>query len=137
MMEGKSLREQGNNFFKQKDYIKAIEAYSEGILLTTDKNELLLLYSNRAQCYLNINYPIYALSDCHIVQELNPTHIKTLVRMAQAFHTIKDYQTEVKTQMTLFSLTKEKEYFAKWLEARKLQDAPKPKDDQLKIINPK
>jgi len=118
MAEAKSFRELGNEFFRKNDYEKAIEIYAEGITSTNDRKELSLLYSNRAQCYLCINYPIYALGDTWIsFQELDSTNIKTLLRMATAYYELQDFEMAKESYFLLFTITKEKEYALKMQEA--------------------
>jgi DnaJ family protein C protein 7 len=64
------LREQGNQTFKQGKFSEAIDRYTEALNLLTDlqlteitKNELTKCYSNRSQCYINLNQYEEAIED--------------------------------------------------------------------------
>jgi DnaJ family protein C protein 7 len=59
------LREQGNQAFKQGKFQEAIDRYTEAINLLIDDqiNELTKCYSNRSQCYINLNQYEEAIED--------------------------------------------------------------------------
>jgi tetratricopeptide (TPR) repeat protein len=59
------LREQGNQAFKQGKFSEAIDRYTEAINLLTNLqlNELTKCYSNRSQCYINLNQYEEAIED--------------------------------------------------------------------------
>lgn len=64
------LREQGNQEFKQGHFQKAIEHYSDAVKLLielplsdTIKTDLTKCYSNRAQCYVNLEQYEDAIED--------------------------------------------------------------------------
>ena len=64
--------------------------YSYGILSTNEKKELSFLYENRAQCFLALGYPIYALGDTYInCEEFDINNVKRT--MATAYFQLKDY----------------------------------------------
>ena len=134
MVEPKSFRELGNESFKAKNYEQAIEFYSKGILSTNDKKELNLLYSNRAQCYLNIDYPIYALSDTIISYQEQDSSTKTLFRMATAYYELNDYENAYNVFKFLYTQTKDKELEIKLSEVERKQKE-KEKDLQEKRMN--
>lgn len=54
-------KEDGNNYYKQKKYLEAINCYSNGLELD-DKNSA--LYRNRAACYLALNKYEETVKDC-------------------------------------------------------------------------
>ena len=94
------LKEEGNNYFKQKKYKKAIEKYSEAI---EETRGMMFLYTNRAMAYIQIGEYNKAIEDCDRViqyyelfeEELNKnvdTYTKALIRKAKALLSIKDYQ---------------------------------------------
>lgn len=64
------LREQGNQAFKQGQFQKAIDHYTEALKLLADlslsettKTDLTKCYSNRAQCYINLEQYEDAIED--------------------------------------------------------------------------
>jgi tetratricopeptide (TPR) repeat protein len=69
-MTAEDFREQGNQAFKQGKFADAIERYTEALnalvdlqLSETNKNELTKCYSNRSQCYINLNQYEEAIED--------------------------------------------------------------------------
>ena len=94
------LKEEGNNYFKEKRYKKAIEKYSEAI---EETRGMMYLYTNRAMAYIQVGEYNKAIEDCDRViqyyelfeEELNKnvdTYTKALIRKAKALMNIKDYQ---------------------------------------------
>ena len=94
------LKEEGNAFFKEKKYKKAIDKYSEAI---EETRGMMYLYTNRAMAYIQIGEYNKAIEDCDRViqyyelfeEELNKnldTYTKALIRKAKALLNIKDYQ---------------------------------------------
>ena len=64
------LREQGNEAFKQSKFQEAIDRYTDALNALNDlqlteitKNELTKCYSNRSQCYINLNQYEEAIED--------------------------------------------------------------------------
>lgn len=64
------LREQGNQAFKQGKFQDAIDRYTEALNLLSEssiiegtKNEFTKCYSNRSQCYMNLNQYEEAIED--------------------------------------------------------------------------
>ena len=94
------LKEEGNIFFKEKKYKKAIEKYTEAI---EETRGMMYLYTNRAMAYIQVGEYNKAIEDCDRViqyyelfeEELNKnvdTYTKALIRKAKALLSIKDYQ---------------------------------------------
>ena len=99
------LKEEGNAFFKEKKYKKAIEKYNEAI---EETRGMMYLYTNRAMAYIQIGEYNKAIEDCDRViqyyelfeEELNKnldTYTKALIRKAKALLSIKDYQEAKET----------------------------------------
>ncbi|KAL5970079.1 Tetratricopeptide repeat protein 4 [Taenia solium] len=72
-----SFKEEGNYYIKQKDYEKAITAYTGGILAKpTDKKLLAVLYTNRGIAHgLRKNHGS-CVKDCNWAVKQDPTHLK-------------------------------------------------------------
>jgi len=99
------LKEEGNAFFKEKKYKKAIEKYNEAI---EETRGMMYLYTNRAMAYIQVGEFNKAIEDCDRViqyyelfeEELNKnldTYTKALIRKAKALLSIKDYQEAKET----------------------------------------
>lgn len=81
---------EGNSLFSSGDISGAASKYSEALALCPmkSKKERVVLYSNRAQCYLLLQQPLAAISDATRALCLhNPPnrHAKSLWRRAQAY----------------------------------------------------
>ena len=81
---------EGNSLFSSGNIAGAASKYSEALSLCPmrSKKERVVLYSNRAQCYLLLQQPLAAISDAtHAVCLHNPPncHAKSLWRRAQAY----------------------------------------------------
>ncbi len=60
------LREQGNQAFKQGKFQEAIDRYTDALNILIDTqltDELTKCYSNRSQCYINLNQYEEAIED--------------------------------------------------------------------------
>nr|CAD1826897.1 unnamed protein product [Ananas comosus var. bracteatus] len=81
---------EGNSLFSSGNIAGAASKYSEALVLCPmkSKKERVVLYSNRAQCYLLLQQPLAAISDATRALSLhNPPnrHAKSLWRRAQAY----------------------------------------------------
>ncbi|KAI3763028.1 hypothetical protein L1987_53475 [Smallanthus sonchifolius] len=84
-------KQQGNHSFWLGDIETAVKKYTEGLKLCPLKlrKERIVLYSNRAQCYLLLNDPDSAISDTTRALSISkPTnsHAKSLWRRSQAYY---------------------------------------------------
>lgn len=77
-----TLKQNGNDYFKNADYEKAIELYSDAIAIcprsfTVERS---ILFSNRAAAHKHLGAPSAAIEDCSKSIELNPNYIKAYAR---------------------------------------------------------
>lgn len=93
LVDGKveELKNSGNAFLENENYIQAIRAYTDAIRLAP-KNPI--LYLNRATAlmrrkYLGDNYE--SLRDCHRALHLDPHYIKAHFRLARSLYEISQY----------------------------------------------
>eukprot|EP01084_Bolivina_argentea_P240114 403463_1 len=85
-MSAEELKIKGNSFFKQQNYIKALEYYSEAIKLDPENA---IFYCNRAAsyCAIDINkYYINAIHDSECAIKLDPQYAKAYSRLAWICH---------------------------------------------------
>ncbi|KAI7745184.1 hypothetical protein M8C21_020360 [Ambrosia artemisiifolia] len=85
------IKQQANNSFWLGDIETAVEKYTEGLKLCPLKlrKERIVLYSNRAQCYLLVNDPDSAVSDTTRALSISKpanSHAKSLWRRSQAYY---------------------------------------------------
>ncbi|OMJ77381.1 hypothetical protein SteCoe_23025 [Stentor coeruleus] len=67
------LREKGNHFFKENQYLKAIKCYSKAIILSSNESTL---YSNRARCYYMLKDYEKTIQDSQEAIKLDEKNIK-------------------------------------------------------------
>ncbi|KAH8153246.1 uncharacterized protein LAJ45_02833 [Morchella importuna] len=79
-LDGENYKQAGNKFFKQKEYIKAIEQYTKAIECEPENATFL---SNRAAAYMSAGKFKQALDDCTMADRHQPDQPKTLLRMAR------------------------------------------------------
>ncbi|RUS20899.1 hypothetical protein BC937DRAFT_94090 [Endogone sp. FLAS-F59071] len=83
------LKRKGNEQFTRKDYVSAINTYTQALGLEP-RNDLLL--SNRAQAYLNLNQFHKAQDDAEEAWNVSKTNIKARFRQAKALYGMKLYE---------------------------------------------
>ncbi|NXH75981.1 TTC4 protein, partial [Hydrobates tethys] len=87
---------EGNEYFREKDYRRAVIAYTEGLKKSCEDPELnAVLHTNRgaAQFYLG-NYRS-ALSDAIQAKKLKPTHLKAIIRGALCHMELKNFSEAI------------------------------------------
>ncbi|XP_075688260.1 tetratricopeptide repeat protein 4 [Rhinoderma darwinii] len=93
----KSYKEEGNDYFKEKDYKKAITAYTEGIKKNCKDAELnAVLYTNRAAAQFYLGNYRSSLNDTIAARKQKPDHLKAVIRGAQCYMEIKNYLDALK-----------------------------------------
>lgn len=79
-------REEGNRFFKAKQYAQALEMYTQAIAGVPSSESSLLgaLLSNRSACHLQLGRHADALNDARCCAELRPDWAKAYYRLGNA-----------------------------------------------------
>ncbi|XP_058131763.1 sperm-associated antigen 1 [Dasypus novemcinctus] len=91
------LKSQGNELFKNGQFAEAALKYSAAIAQleragSESADDLSILYSNRAACYLKEGNCSGCIQDCDRALELHPFSIKPLLRRAMACETLEQYR---------------------------------------------
>ncbi|XP_068252568.1 sperm-associated antigen 1 isoform X2 [Nyctibius grandis] len=91
------LKSEGNELFKSGQFGEAVLKYSEAIecvigLGEQSPDDLSILYSNRAACYLKEGNCSDCIQDCNRALELHPFSLKPLLRRAMANESMERYQ---------------------------------------------
>ncbi|XP_034029742.1 sperm-associated antigen 1 [Thalassophryne amazonica] len=91
------LKNEGNLLFKNGQFADALEKYSKAIQGFTDSGldspeDLSILYSNRAACYLKDGNSLDCIQDCSRALELQPFSLKPLLRRAMAYESLERYR---------------------------------------------
>ncbi|KAK6165356.1 hypothetical protein SNE40_022298 [Patella caerulea] len=88
-LEFEECKKLGNNHVQESEFNKAVECYNICIKLSPDNP---VGYTNRALCYLKLNQPTEAASDCDKALELDSTNCKALYRRGLANKMLKHYK---------------------------------------------
>ncbi|XP_042318542.1 tetratricopeptide repeat protein 4 isoform X2 [Sceloporus undulatus] len=81
--QAKIYKNEGNDYFKEKDYKKAIIAYTEGLKKKCNDVELnTVLHTNRAAAQFHLGNYRSALNDAIAARKLKPNHLKAITRGA-------------------------------------------------------
>ncbi|KAJ0000077.1 hypothetical protein NQD34_011919 [Periophthalmus magnuspinnatus] len=91
------LKNEGNLLFKNGQFADALQKYSQAIQGYTDSGidspeDLCILYSNRAACYLKDGNSQDCIQDCTKALELQPFSLKPLLRRAMAYESLERYR---------------------------------------------
>lgn len=90
--QAKSLKDEGNEYFKEKNYKKAIVAYTEGLKKNCSDSDLnAILYTNRAAAHFHLGNMRSALNDATAARKLKSDHIKAIIRGAQCCMELHNY----------------------------------------------
>ncbi|KAG8003183.1 Tetratricopeptide repeat protein 4 [Nibea albiflora] len=82
--QAKSLKDEGNVYFKEKNYQKAILSYTAGLKKKCGDQELdTVLLTNRAAAHFYLGNMRSALNDAAAAKKMKPDHLKALIRGAQ------------------------------------------------------
>ncbi|CAF0902489.1 unnamed protein product, partial [Didymodactylos carnosus] len=105
------LREQGNQAFKEGNYMKAIDRYTEAINIfdsanKENKDNIAKCYSNRSQCYINIAQYEDAVDDATKALEYTPADTKSLYRRANAFERMGKLNEAISDAQRLISINR-------------------------------
>ncbi|KAL7874673.1 hypothetical protein SRHO_G00056430 [Serrasalmus rhombeus] len=90
------LKNEGNQLFKNGQFGDALEKYTHAITGFTEAGidspeDLSILYSNRAACYLKDGNSSDCIADCTRALELQPFSLKPLLRRAMAYESLERY----------------------------------------------
>ncbi|CAN8217204.1 unnamed protein product [Coccothraustes coccothraustes] len=85
-------KNEGNEYFKEKDYGRALAAYSEGLRRRCGDAELdAVLLTNRAAAHFHLGNYRSALNDAIQAKKLKPTHLKAIIRGALCHMELKNF----------------------------------------------
>ncbi|XP_034737013.1 tetratricopeptide repeat protein 4 [Etheostoma cragini] len=94
--QAKTLKDEGNEFFKEKNYEKAILSYTAGLkkkCVDQDLNTVLL--TNRAAAHFHLGNMRSALNDAAAAKKIKPDHLKALLRGAQSCLELRNFAEAV------------------------------------------
>ncbi|XP_035384850.1 sperm-associated antigen 1A [Electrophorus electricus] len=91
------FKNEGNMLFKNGQFGEALEKYTQAIdgckqAGIDSPEDLCILYSNRAACYLKDGNSADCIQDCTSALELRPFSLKPLLRRAMAYESLERYR---------------------------------------------
>lgn len=96
MSSAEILKQDGNECFKKGQIEQAVEIYGKAISsckdTDKDKNIKKDCLANRAACYRQLYRPEECIADCTQALEIDPKHVKALIRRAQAYESMEKYK---------------------------------------------
>ncbi|XP_037017385.2 tetratricopeptide repeat protein 4 [Artibeus jamaicensis] len=94
--QAKTYKNEGNDYFKEKDYKKAVTSYTEGLKKKcADPNLNAVLHTNRAAAQYYMGNFRSALGDAMAARKQKPCHLKAIVRGALCHLELKNYAEAV------------------------------------------
>ena len=89
-------KEEGNNFFRNKDYDESLESYSRAITFCPEdeanKDNLATFYGNRAAAYFSLEEYELVVEDCTAAIALKADYVKVLARRMLANEKLEKYE---------------------------------------------
>ncbi|NXO61700.1 TTC4 protein, partial [Phainopepla nitens] len=87
---------EGNEYFKEKDYGRAVAAYSEGLRRRCGDAGLdAVLLANRGAAHFHLGNYRSALNDAIQAKKLKPTHLKAIIRGALCHMELKNFSEAI------------------------------------------
>lgn len=97
--EALKAKEDGNNFFREKDYERANEMYSRAIYMCPldddHAEQMAVFYGNRSACYSATLEFDLVVADCSNALKLNENYLKVLMRRCQAYESLEKYDDAI------------------------------------------
>ncbi|EAX06673.1 tetratricopeptide repeat protein 4 isoform 2 [Homo sapiens] len=94
--QAKTYKDEGNDYFKEKDYKKAVISYTEGLKKKCADPDLnAVLYTNRAAAQYYLGNFRSALNDVTAARKLKPCHLKAIIRGALCHLELKHFAEAV------------------------------------------
>jgi import receptor subunit TOM70 len=89
-------KEEGNAFFRNKDYDEALESYSKAITFCPEddinKENLATFYGNRAAAYFSVEEYELVVEDCTAALALKSDYVKVIARRMLANEKLEKYE---------------------------------------------
>lgn len=94
--KAEDLKNEGNSYFKDRKYEKAVLSYSAALSMKSSDRELnAVVFSNRAAANFHLGNMRSALKDATAAKKLKPDHLKALIRGAQCCIKLRDFTEAV------------------------------------------
>ncbi|KAM9379493.1 tetratricopeptide repeat protein 4 isoform 2-T4 [Phaethornis superciliosus] len=88
-------KNEGNEYFKERDYKRAVIAYTEGLKKCEEPELSAVLHTNRGAAQFHLGNYRSALNDATQAKKLKPTHLKAIVRGALCHLELKNFSEAI------------------------------------------
>ena len=89
-------KEEGNNYFRNREYDDALESYSRAITYCPEDDEnkenLATFYGNRSAAYFSLEEYELVVEDCTAALELKPDYVKVIARRMLANEKLEKFE---------------------------------------------
>jgi len=96
MSGGEIIKMEANQLFKDGKIEDAIKMYTKALMACKENEKEKLIkadiYANRAACYRQLYASDKVVSDCTECLKLNSTHVKAMIRRAQAYESLEKFK---------------------------------------------
>ncbi|XP_035393202.1 tetratricopeptide repeat protein 4 [Cygnus atratus] len=135
----KMYKNEGNEYFREKDYGRAVVSYSEGLKKKCEDVELnAVLHTNRGAAHFHLGNYRSALNDAIQAKKLKPTHLKAIIRGALCHMELKNFSEAIAwCEEGLRIDSKEKKLVEMRAKADKLKRAEERDARKAKVIEKK
>ncbi|ETN60615.1 translocase of outer membrane 34 [Anopheles darlingi] len=99
--EATTMKEQGNELFKEGRWEEAVQAYSKAIAVGEKHKDWGVFHKNRAAAYLKLEQYEHARVDCTVVLDESPNDPKALFRRFQALEALQRFEEAYKDLRTI------------------------------------
>lgn len=95
--KAEDLKNEGNSYFKEKNYEKAILSYTAALSMkSSDQDFNAIVFSNRAAAHFYLGNMRSALKDATLAKKLKPDHLKALIRGAQCCIELRNFAEAIR-----------------------------------------
>jgi tetratricopeptide (TPR) repeat protein len=99
-------KEEGNEYFRKKEYDDAVESYSKAIAYCPEddqnKENLATFYGNRSAAYATLEEFELVIEDCTAALALKPDYIKIIARRMLAHEKLEKYEEAIAGELNSF-----------------------------------
>ena len=91
LKKAESLKLDGNELFKDREYVKAAKTYTEALKYSTTREMSAILLCNRAACYLLLKEYKQVVKDCNDGVFMDTTYVKLYLRRFRAYEAMEKW----------------------------------------------
>ncbi|XP_006811400.1 tetratricopeptide repeat protein 12-like, partial [Saccoglossus kowalevskii] len=126
------IKDKGNLAFKNGDFKRAIELYSDAMDIIKDYSDL---FTNRAQAYIKISEYDKAIEDCDFAMRIDEKCVKAYITKGRAYLAKKKYTKAISTYEEVLEFDPKQEKIVKeYIAAAKLAKAAAKAEKKVELL---